>query len=70
MIDRSYQKQFCIDASLWCDFCNTNHIAIDDCGPFSLHPDRDIKYERLACWDCLDGEPGKKHRERYGQGER
>jgi hypothetical protein len=54
----------------FCQFCGYPNDAWDDCGYWYLWPNRGISIGRIACWSCYNGEPGNKHRERYGVGER
>lgn len=51
-----------------CTFCGGPNTFADDCGFYYIHPNG--KQGGFACESCWDGEPGRKHRERYGAGER
>lgn len=53
-----------------CAFCGGQNDNADDCGWWYLFPDPDVKEGRPACCRCHAGEPGRKHIDRYGVGER
>ena len=52
----------------WCSFCEEENDLADDCGWFIIKPTGED--EGYCCRTCWDGEPGKKHRKKYGIGER
>jgi formylmethanofuran dehydrogenase subunit E len=53
-----------------CDFCHEEPVMVDDCGEWALWPDPEIEEGRFTCLSCYNGEPGRKHRQRYGVGDR
>jgi hypothetical protein len=51
-----------------CGWCGRENDFADDCGFFWITPTGDDS--RPACRECYEGEPGRLHVARYGQGER
>lgn len=52
-----------------CFFCGKENDFYDDCGFFYISPDENTK-SKPTCYECYYGEPGRKHVEKYGVGER
>lgn len=53
-----------------CGFCGKENDNADDCGWWFLSPNPAVKHGRPACNACHSGEPGQKHRQRFGVGDR
>jgi len=54
--------------SLRCGHCGGLNTFADDLGFWFIAPQGDDV--KVCCRKCYDGEPGRKHIERYGLGER
>jgi hypothetical protein len=52
-----------------CHFCDSPNLFADDCGFFYIDPEHTHDMQPV-CEPCFRGEPGRKHVDYYGMGER
>jgi hypothetical protein len=52
-----------------CHFCGADNFFADDCGFFYIDPEH-VHDMRPVCEPCFRGEPGRKHVDYYGMGDR
>lgn len=69
-VQKRYVEEARVDDpdGIQCQFCGKLNDFADDCGWFYIRPSKNE--EGYCCESCYDGEPGKKHIEIYGLGER
>lgn len=54
-----------------CAFCGEDNHFVDDQGWIYIYPDEELdNVSRVTCESCWHGEPGQRHRQRWGDGDR